>query len=134
MGSPKAGSAQLHHSPLPTDLAGEGLLIGVGQHVPAQVLLVLGGKAAVGALVWPEVGMLNHVALGQKDKCWVRNPRFSKPLVPRAALHQETYPDFWPECGSEGTVGTLESAGPNVGSLVTLHLRSPCEHGCANLA
>lgn len=27
--------------------------------------------------------MLNHVALGQEDKCWVRNPHFSKPLVPR---------------------------------------------------
>lgn len=51
------------HSPLPTDLAGKGFLVGVRQHVPAQVLLVLGGKAAVGALVWPKAGMLHHVAL-----------------------------------------------------------------------
>lgn len=38
-------------SPLPTEVAGEGLLVGVGQHVPPQVLLVLGGKAALAALV-----------------------------------------------------------------------------------
>lgn len=52
------------HPPLPTDRAGKGLLVGVRQHVPAQVLLVLGGEAAVAALVWPKAGVLNHVALG----------------------------------------------------------------------
>ena len=41
--------------PLSTQLAGEGLLVGVGHHVPSQVLLVLGGEAAAGALVWPQV-------------------------------------------------------------------------------
>lgn len=34
----------------------------------AQVLLVLGGKAAVGALVWPKAGMLHHVALGAEGQ------------------------------------------------------------------
>lgn len=50
-------------SPLAADVAGEGLLVGVRQHVSAQVLLVLGGKAAVLALVGPEAGMLLQVAL-----------------------------------------------------------------------
>lgn len=41
-------------SPLPAEVAREGFLIGVGQHVPPQVLLVLGGKAALAALVGPQ--------------------------------------------------------------------------------
>ena len=35
--------------------AAMGLLVGVGHHVPSQVLLVLGGEAAAGAFVWPQV-------------------------------------------------------------------------------
>lgn len=41
-------------SPLPAELALEGFLVGVGQHVPPQVLLVLGGEAALAALVGPQ--------------------------------------------------------------------------------
>lgn len=50
-------------SPLPTELALEGLLVGVGQHVPPQVLLVLGGEAALAALVGPQARVLRHVGL-----------------------------------------------------------------------
>lgn len=50
-------------SPLPAEVAGKGLLVGVGQHVPPQVLLVLGGKAALAALVGPQARVLCHVGL-----------------------------------------------------------------------
>lgn len=50
-------------SPLPTEVARKRLFVGVGQHVPPQVLLVLGGKAALAALVGPQAGVLHHVGL-----------------------------------------------------------------------
>ncbi|KAJ3585908.1 hypothetical protein NHX12_012315 [Muraenolepis orangiensis] len=58
-----------HAFPVPpsgyvSQLAGEGLLVGVGHGVPPQVLLVLVGKAALGALVRPQVGVQRHVVLG----------------------------------------------------------------------
>jgi len=49
--------------PLATQLAEEGLLVGVGHHVSPQVLLVLGGEAAAGALVRPQVRVQRHVFL-----------------------------------------------------------------------
>lgn len=66
-------------SPLPAELALEGLLVGVGQHVPPQVLLVLGGKAALAALVGPQTRVLGHVGLraGRRQRC-------SGPAAPRA--------------------------------------------------
>ena len=51
--------------PLSTDLAGEGLLVGMRHHVSPQILLVLGGKAAAGTLVRSQVGMHDHVGLGK---------------------------------------------------------------------
>lgn len=50
-------------SPLPAEVARKGLLVGVGQHVPSQVLLVLGGKATLAALVGPQARVLRHVGL-----------------------------------------------------------------------
>ena len=50
--------------PLSTQLAAEGLLVGVGHHVPSQVFLVLGGEAAAGTLVRPQVRVEIHVVLG----------------------------------------------------------------------
>lgn len=52
--------------PLSTDLAGEGLLVGMRHHVSPQVLPVFRGKAAAGALVRPQVGMHAHVGLGKE--------------------------------------------------------------------
>lgn len=67
-GSPR----RLHPaSPLPAELALKGLLVGVGQHVPPQVLLVLGGEAALAALVGPQARVLCHVGLraGRGQRC-----------------------------------------------------------------
>lgn len=50
-------------SPLSTKFAWEGFLIGVCHHVPSQVFLVLGSKAAVWTLVRTKIGMLRHVSL-----------------------------------------------------------------------
>lgn len=50
-------------SPLSTEVTCERLLIGVGQHMPPQILLVLGGKAALAALVGPQARVLCHVGL-----------------------------------------------------------------------
>lgn len=89
----------------------------------------------MGALMWPEAGMLDHVALETEREGHSQAPAPPHRLFP-GLLHPApgTYPDLRPEGCSEWTVGTLEGAGPNVGSLVTLHFCSPCEHGCANLA
>lgn len=54
-------------SPLPAEMARKRLLVGVGQHVSPQVLLVLGGKAALAALVGPQARVLCHVGLEQKQ-------------------------------------------------------------------
>lgn len=49
--------------PLATKFARKGLFVGVRQQVSAQVLLVLGGKAAAEALVGPQVRVQLRVSL-----------------------------------------------------------------------
>lgn len=60
-------------SPLSTEVACKRLLVGMGQHVPPQVLLILGGKATLAALVRPQARVLCHVGLGkgQSQGCWL---------------------------------------------------------------
>lgn len=90
---------------LPAEMACKRLLIGVGQHVPPQVFLILGGKAALVALVGPQAGVLCHVG-----------------------------PDLGPLAGTEGAVGALEGTRSSMGPFMTLHLSSTWESLSTDLA
>lgn len=67
----------------------------------------------MGALVRPEVGMLNHMALGQEDKCWVRNPLVSpNPLFPGLLCARELTRTSGHSVAVKGQSGHLKVLGP----------------------
>lgn len=67
----------------------------------------------MGALVWPEVGMLNHVALGHEDKCQVRNlPVSPNPLLPGLLCARKLTWTSGQSVAVKGQSGHLKVLGP----------------------